>query len=63
VRITLDGVDKGVVDLFSRTAKWQQKLTWSSLPPGPHTLVLTPTGTKSPASKGASVIFDAFVVR
>ena len=62
-QITLDGDDKGAVDLFSATIK-TKRVAWASaaLAPGSHTLVVRVTGTKNPHATGTRIDVDAFLV-
>ena len=62
-RVSLDGKDQGTVDLYSASARYDQTL-WSitGLLDGPHTLVVAWTGSKNPASTGATISLDAFAV-
>ena len=62
--ITLDGTDLGNVDLFSSTKK-TKTVAWtpdSPLSAGPHTLVVTVTGTRNAGSTGTRIDIDAFLV-
>ena len=53
--VTIDGVDKGLVDLYSATDKWQQATTFSSLGSGIHNLQVTVSAQKQAAA------FDFFI--
>jgi hypothetical protein len=59
--VTIDGVDQGVVDLYSASVNWQVAKTYSGLASGTHTIVVKVLGTKDPASTGTNVVVDAFV--
>lgn len=48
--VTIDGIDKGLVDLYSATEKWQQAITFSSLGSGIHNLQVTVSGQKQAAA-------------
>ncbi len=62
-RVTLDGVDKGTVDLYSAKEIWQQRVWETSFATsGTHTLTITWTGTKNPAAAATNIGVDAFVV-
>jgi hypothetical protein len=61
-KVTLDGVDKGTIDLYSSTAKWENKLWSATVAAGNHTLVITCTGTRQSASTGTRIGADAFDV-
>jgi hypothetical protein len=61
--VTIDGVNKGDIDLFrASTPGVAVSNTFAGLAPGPHTIVITVTGTKNPASSGVVVDIDAFQV-
>jgi hypothetical protein len=60
--VTIDGINKGNVDLYSSSSLWQQVNTYSSLGSGNHTITITVTGTKHPSSTGTWVDVDAFFV-
>jgi hypothetical protein len=60
--VTIDGVAKGTVDLYSATVKWQVAKTYSGLSSGTHTIVVTVLGTKNASSTGTLIVVDAFVV-
>jgi N-acetylmuramoyl-L-alanine amidase len=59
-QLTLDGQDAGLVDLYSSTVKWQQKV-WNSgiLAPGSHTLTIAWTGQKNNAATSSYIGVDA----
>lgn len=61
--VTLDGEARQPVDLFT-SAQFQQQDVYDSgtLPDGVHTLVLTRTGTRNPASRGNDIVLDSFLV-
>jgi 5-hydroxyisourate hydrolase-like protein (transthyretin family) len=61
-KVTLDGVYKGTIDLYSASTKWGAKLYSVNVPSGNHTLVITYTGTKQTASSGTRISADAFDV-
>ncbi|MDQ1395628.1 MAG: hypothetical protein QOG64_887 [Acidimicrobiaceae bacterium] len=60
-RVRIDGLDRGVVDLYAASAADQHITSFSNLGPGPHTIVVTPTGTKNLNAIGTEVTIDAFV--
>lgn len=62
-RVVLDGVDKGVVDLYATTASWQTARTYGGLAAGAHTLTISPLGTKDAAATSTKVPIDAFSAR
>ncbi len=62
-QVTIDGIDKGVLDLYSATLSLQQSTTYSSLGSGTHTIHLMVTGTKNAGSTDVMVDVDAFQVQ
>ncbi len=56
--VTIDGVDKGLVDLYSATDKWQQTATFSSLGSGIHNLQISVSGQKQAAASDYFVDVD-----
>ena len=50
VAVTIDGVDKGLIDLYSFSSAWKQVVTWSGLGSGVHTIHLAVSGQKHPDS-------------
>ena len=61
-RVLIDGVDKGVVDLYGSAQKWKVVKPYTGLTSGQHTLTISVLGTKAGASKGTAVVVDAVVV-
>ena len=60
--VSIDGGPPVSVDLFAATQQAAQVVfALNGLSPGPHTLVVTPQGTRNPASTGNRVDVDAFV--
>lgn len=62
-RVLIDGVDKGVVDLYASTVRWQTARTYGGLAAGAHTLTVIPLGTKNAAATSTKVAVDAFSAR
>jgi Peptidase family M28 len=62
-RVTLDGVDKGAVDLYSASDAYKQKV-WESgaLANGTHTVTIEWTGEKNTSATGTYIGADAFDV-
>ena len=60
---TLDGKSLGIIDLYSATTEWQQKV-WGTgtLDSGPHTVTIAWTGLKRAAATGTYINVDAFEV-
>lgn len=61
-QITIDGVDKGTVDLYRATDQWLFTKTIKKLTNAKHTLVIRVLGTKNASSAGKKVDVDAFKV-
>ncbi|MGB8644310.1 MAG: hypothetical protein WCF84_03685 [Anaerolineae bacterium] len=60
-RVWLDGVDKGIVDLYTPTPHWQVIQPFSAATTGYHTLKIQVLGQKNAASTGAKIVVDSFV--
>jgi len=62
-KVTLDGSSAGTVDLYSVSAKWQQKV-WQSgtLKSGSHVVTIAWTGLKRSAAKSTYIDVDALDV-
>lgn len=63
MRVKVDGQQVAMVDLYSATGEWREKLyTTPAKTRGNHTVTLEWTGTKNAASTGSRVNFDALTV-
>jgi len=62
-RVLIDGVDKGTVDLYATSARWQTAKTYGGLAARSHTIVIQVLGTKNAAATSTNVGVDGFVVR
>ncbi|MFN8007377.1 MAG: fibronectin type III domain-containing protein [Terriglobia bacterium] len=67
-QVTIDGVDKGTIDLFYNGSSppgplLQQTTTYPSLGSGIHTIHVEVTGTKNASSTGTLIDIDAFKVQ
>ena len=60
-RVLIDDVDKGAVDLYASTARWQTVKTYGGLVAGRHTIVIKALGAKNAAATSTNVAVDAFV--
>jgi hypothetical protein len=60
--VSIDGVNKGVVDLYQKTAVWQSPVTYAGLSTGAHTMVISVLGQKNAAATGTEVLVDGFIV-
>lgn len=61
-RVFLDGVNMGLVDLYSSTTKYQQVLQATGLTAGNHTVAIEVSGQKNASSTGYYIDLDAFEV-
>jgi hypothetical protein len=61
-RVTIDGVDKGIFDLYNPTTQMKAVVSFTGLPNVLHTLVITSLGTKNASSSGTQVVVDSFIV-
>lgn len=60
--VSIDGVKKGTVDLYSASVQWQFKKTFDKLSNAKHTLVVKVLGTKNAKATDTKVSVDAFKV-
>jgi hypothetical protein len=61
--VLIDGVSKGVVDLYSTLIEWQSSSLFAGLQPGRHTAEIRATGRHDPASTDAYIDIDALEAR
>ena len=61
--ISIDGVDQGKFDLYSRDVEWQSRLRFGGLGTGAHLLAIRVLGQSRPAAEGRFVDVDALEVR
>jgi hypothetical protein len=61
--VTIDGVDKGTFDLYSKDTQWRQRANFLNLGPGRHLLVIRVTGQHSPGATDSFVDVDSLEVR
>ncbi|MBI1802790.1 MAG: SBBP repeat-containing protein [Chloroflexi bacterium] len=61
-QVTIDGVNKGTLDLYSPTVQWNVQQSFGGLTNASHTLVVKVAGTKNPGSTDFNVALDAFIV-
>ena len=59
--VVIDGVDQGVVDLYSTSQHWRVPKAYQ-VTAGQHLLQVTVLGTHSSAATGSAVVVDAFTV-
>jgi bacillopeptidase F len=62
-RVTIDGVDKGVVDLYTSARRWKVQKTFTGLSAGSHTIRVQALGTKNASSTGARVVVDGYIAQ
>jgi hypothetical protein len=62
-QVLIDGIDRGVVDLYAPTARWQSVRTYGGLAPGTHTITIRVLGTRNALATSTNVGIDGFVVR
>jgi hypothetical protein len=60
--ITIDGVNKGYIDLYAPSTQRQQSTTFSNLGPGTHTIHIMVSGQKNPSSSDYFVDVDRLTV-
>ena len=62
-KVTMDGKSLGLIDLYSASTEWQQKV-WGTgtLAFGPHTVTIAWTGTKNSDATDTNIGVDAFDV-
>ena len=60
--VTIDGVSKGTIDLYSAAIEWRSKVRFCCVPRGKHTAVIRITGKSNPNSTGRFVDVDGFTV-
>jgi hypothetical protein len=56
--VTIDGVDKGLVDLYAPSTQWQQSVNYANLGPGVHTIHIAVSGQRNPSSSGYFIDVD-----
>ncbi len=61
-KVTLDGVDRGLVDLYNATEKFVTVWETGTLAAGTHTLKIEWTGKKNPLADDYNISVDAFKV-
>lgn len=61
--ITIDGIDKGVTDLYAPSTLWQSSVTYGGLGYGVHTIHVSVTGQKSGAASDRYIDLDRFIVQ
>jgi hypothetical protein len=60
--VTIDGEDRGKVDLYSAAIEWQSRVRFCCFAAGKHTARIRVSGEKQDASSGLFVDVDGFVV-
>lgn len=59
--ITIDGVDRGYIDMYSAGTAWQQSTSYGNLGWGVHTLTISVTGSKNSAATDRFVDVDRVI--
>lgn len=60
--VVIDGVDRGVVDLYAASQNWKVTQSYPGLTSGVHTITIKVLGTKSASAANTRVVVDAFTV-
>jgi hypothetical protein len=60
--VLIDGVQTGVVDLYSPEVEWQASTTFDDLPQGTHTFEIHTLDRRNPSSAGFVVDVDAVMI-
>ncbi len=60
--VTIDGIDKGLLDLYASSPQFQQGTVYNNLGGGTHTIHVAATGQKNGSSGGYYIDVDAFKV-
>jgi hypothetical protein len=61
--VTIDGIERGVIDLYDPGIVWQASTVFDGLNPGRHTAEIRVVGRRNPASTGYFVDIDALAAR
>jgi hypothetical protein len=61
--ITIDGAVVDHLDTYSANRMFKQIRAFTNTARGTHTVVITVSGNKNPASGGTFIIFDAFTAQ
>jgi hypothetical protein len=61
--VVIDGVERGVVDLYSPEVEWQASTTFEGLPQGAHTLEIRTLNRRNASSAGFVVDVDEVMAR
>ena len=61
--VTIDGADRGTIDLYSVEPEWQSSARFTGLGEGRHLLVIRATGERRAASTGNFIDLDALLVK
>jgi hypothetical protein len=59
-KVTVDGGTPTIIDLYSPSPLWKQKIWEKTLVPGTHTLKIEWTGTKGSGATDTNISVDAF---
>jgi hypothetical protein len=61
--VTIDGVPRETIDLYSKDTQWQSRRTYGGLRDGVHKLVIVNRGTRNPAATDIYIDVDQFEVK
>jgi hypothetical protein len=61
--VSIDGVERGIVDLYSPAIEWQVSTVFDGLGPGHHTAEIRVLGRRNPTSSGSYIDVDALASR
>lgn len=62
LRVQIDGIDKGTIDLFKKNRVYEFSRLFDNLGDKKHKLLVTVLGSKKSKSKGAGIVIDALQV-
>ena len=57
--VTIDGVERGIVDLYARPIQWQATTAFGGLMPGHHTVEIQVLGRRNSVSSSSYIDIDA----
>ncbi|HEX3747131.1 MAG TPA: glycosyltransferase [Bryobacteraceae bacterium] len=60
--VTVDGIVRGTIDLYSASTQWQSRTRFCCFGPGRHVAIVRATGRQSAQAKGKFIDVDSFVV-
>ncbi len=60
--VFIDGVSRGITDLYQAATQWQVPVSFAGLGAGVHTIQVEVLGTHNVLSNGTGVVLDAFKI-